>query len=113
MFKGQHRTEYAWFAIGASLPIASMRAERAAKRIIAALRHGDAEVVLSAPAKLATRLQALAPGLTQAALSLMNRLLPGPGGIGSRRQPGRDSTSSVAPSLLTRATDRAARQNNE
>jgi short-subunit dehydrogenase len=35
-FKGQHRAEYAWFSISDSLPITSMSAERAARRIIEA-----------------------------------------------------------------------------
>ena len=112
-FKGRHRAEYAWFAIGASLPVTSMRAERAARRIISAMRHGDPEVVLSIQAKLAIKLAALAPVTVQRALALVNRLLPGPGGIGAMRAKGRDSTSSLAPSLLTRASDRAAARNNE
>src|SRR5438105_6875199 len=53
-FKGQHRAEYAWFAISDSLPGASMSVERAARQILDACKRGDAEVVLSLPAKLAT-----------------------------------------------------------
>jgi NAD(P)-dependent dehydrogenase (short-subunit alcohol dehydrogenase family) len=113
MFKGRHRGEYAWFAVSGSLAITSMSAERAAKRIIAALRHGDAEVVLSIQAKLAIKLHALAPVLTQRLMAVVNRLLPAPGGIGTRRAKGWDSASSAAPSRLTRASDRAAVRNNE
>jgi len=112
VFKGRHQAEYTWFAISASLPLTSMRAERAARRIIAAMRHGDPEVVLSLQAKLAIKLQALAPVLTQRLLGLVNRLLPEAGGIASRGMRGRDSASPAA-SLLTRSTDRAALRNNE
>jgi NAD(P)-dependent dehydrogenase (short-subunit alcohol dehydrogenase family) len=41
-FKGQHRAEYAWFSISDSLPLVSISAEHAARRIIDACRHGDA-----------------------------------------------------------------------
>jgi NAD(P)-dependent dehydrogenase (short-subunit alcohol dehydrogenase family) len=113
VFKGRHLAEYAWFAIAGSLPLTSMRAERAASRIIAAMRHGDAEVVLSVQAKLAIKLHALAPRFAQRVLGLVNRLLPQAGGIGSMGVRGRESTSPAAPSLLTRSTDRAALRNNE
>ncbi|MGI8747587.1 MAG: SDR family NAD(P)-dependent oxidoreductase, partial [Deinococcus sp.] len=36
MFKGQHRDEYAWFSIADSLPLTSMSADRAARRILRA-----------------------------------------------------------------------------
>jgi NAD(P)-dependent dehydrogenase (short-subunit alcohol dehydrogenase family) len=113
MFKGQHREEYAWFAISSSLPLTSMRVERAAARIIEAMRHGDPEVVLSIQAKLAIKLNALAPVLAQRVAGLANRLLPAPGGIGTERIAGRDSGSSATASILTRTTERAARKNNE
>jgi hypothetical protein len=40
-------------------------------------------------------------------------LLPGTGGIGTERAFGKDSHSSLSPSLLTSLSDKAARQNNE
>jgi hypothetical protein len=42
-----------------------------------------------------------------------NRLLPGPGGVGTDWRLGRDSESAAAPSVLTTLTERAARRNNE
>jgi NAD(P)-dependent dehydrogenase (short-subunit alcohol dehydrogenase family) len=113
MFKGRHRDEYAWFALSSSLPLTSMRAERAAARIIDAMRHGDPEVVLSLQAKLAVKLNALAPKLAQRVAGLASRLLPAPGGVGAERVAGRDSDSPVTTSVLTRTTARAARRNNE
>lgn len=53
VFKGRHRAESAWFSISAALPVLSMSAERAARRILAACARGEAEVVLSWPARLA------------------------------------------------------------
>ena len=37
-FKGQHRKEFAWFSLGASNPIVSMDADRAAGQILEAVR---------------------------------------------------------------------------
>jgi NAD(P)-dependent dehydrogenase (short-subunit alcohol dehydrogenase family) len=112
-FKGAHRAEYAWFAIGDSLPVTSMSARRAGRQIVDAIRHGDPEVTLSIQAKIATRLYALSPGLAQRVLGLVNRMLPPPGDIGTARAAGSESESDIAPSMLTRASDRAALRNNE
>jgi len=113
IFKGQHRAEYAWFSISDSLPVTSMNAERAANQIIDACKRGDAEVVLTIQAQLAVKFHGLFPGLTADMLGIVNRLLPGPGGIGRRRAKGKDSESAVAPSLLTALSEAAARHNNE
>jgi short-subunit dehydrogenase len=112
-FKGQHRAEYTWFSLGDSLPLFSMSAEAAARRIITALRRGEAEVILTLQANVAARLTALFPSLASDLMGLVNRLLPGPGGIGTRRALGRESTSALSPSLLTALGDRASARNNE
>lgn len=112
-FKGQHRAEYAWFSISDSLPLTSISAERAARQIVAACKRGDAEIVLSLQAKLAVKFHGIFPGLTADLLGLMNQLLPGAGGIGSRRAKGSESESDASPSWLTTLTERAAERNNE
>jgi NAD(P)-dependent dehydrogenase (short-subunit alcohol dehydrogenase family) len=112
-FKGQHREEHAWFSISSSLPLLTMSAERAARRIVAACKRGDAEVILSVPAQAASAFHGLFPGLTADILGLVNRLLPAPGGIGTAKREGKDSTSDLAPSWLTALSDRAAERNNE
>jgi hypothetical protein len=53
------------------------------------------------------------PGLTADLLGLVNRLLPGPEGIGSARTRGAESQSALSPSWLTTLSDRAAVRNNE
>ncbi|HVF89709.1 MAG TPA: SDR family NAD(P)-dependent oxidoreductase [Blastocatellia bacterium] len=113
IFKGKHRAEYAWFTISDSLPVTSMKAERAARQIISACKRGEAEVILSIPAKLAALFHGLFPGLTADLLGLTNRLLPGPGGIGKDRALGEESQSKLAPSWLTALSEQAARDNNE
>jgi NAD(P)-dependent dehydrogenase (short-subunit alcohol dehydrogenase family) len=113
-FKGQHRAEYAWFSISDALPLLSQSAERASRQIIAACRRGDAEVVLSLPAKLASIVYGLCPGWTADLLGLANTLLlPAPGGIGTAQLPGKQSSSALSPSWLTALGDRAAQRNNE
>lgn len=113
VFKGRHRAEYAWFTISDSLPVSSMSAERAARQIVAACKHGDAEVVLSIQAQVAVRFHGLFPGLTADLLGLVNQLLPEPGGIGTGRAQGKESESDLAPSWLTGLTESAAARNNE
>ncbi len=113
-FKGQHRAEYAWFSISDSLPVSTMRAERAARQIIAATKRGDAEVILSVQAVAAVKFHQLFPELSADLLALVNRLLPAAGGgIGKRRAKGKDSESKLSPSWLTGLSDEAARRNNE
>ena len=76
-FKGRHDAEYTWFSLADNLPLLSMDVERAARRILNAMRHGKSHVVLSLPAKVADKIHGLFPGLTSDALGLANRLLPG------------------------------------
>lgn len=75
LFKGQQTKEFSWFALGASLPLLSMDAERAARQIIAALQRGDAEAILSPPAQLLARFHGLFPGVTADLLGLAAALL--------------------------------------
>jgi short-subunit dehydrogenase len=113
IFRGQHRSEYAWFSISDALPGLSISAESAARRIVAACRRGDAEVLFPLPAKVATVVNAIAPGLTAGVLATVDRLLPGTEGAGSRRRWGADSQSWLSPSWITRLGDRAARKYNQ
>jgi NAD(P)-dependent dehydrogenase (short-subunit alcohol dehydrogenase family) len=112
-FKGQNEAEYAWFKISDSLPLTSINAQRAARQIVDAARHGEAEVVLTVQAKAAALFHGIFPGLTADILGLVNQLLPEPGGIGTRRAKGRMSESELSRSWLTALTDRAAEENNQ
>ena len=85
----------------------------AARRIVRATQYGDAQLVLTLPAQLAVVFRELFPELSADVLGLAARMLPRPGGIGSRSVRGNDSTSSLAPSWATKLTDSAAERNNE
>jgi NAD(P)-dependent dehydrogenase (short-subunit alcohol dehydrogenase family) len=112
-FKGRHREEYAWFSISDALPLTSISAERAARQIVEACRHGDAELVISVQAKLAVLFHGVFPGLTADILGVVNELLPEPGGIGALKVKGKESMSAWSPSWLTLLNERAAVVNNE
>jgi NAD(P)-dependent dehydrogenase (short-subunit alcohol dehydrogenase family) len=113
-FKGRHRDEFAWFVISDSLPIASIDATRAASQIVDACRHGDAQLIISWPARLAVIANAVAPESVALAMEWANRLLPGPiDEQGNRAHSGWQSLSDRVPSGMTKLTDRAAAENNE
>jgi short-subunit dehydrogenase len=77
VFKGNQEKEASWFALGASLPLVSMNAERAARQIVSSIKRGESERVLTLQADLAARFHGLFPGLTTDLLSIVNRILPG------------------------------------
>jgi len=112
-FKGQHQFEYAWFSISDALPLLTVSAEYAARQIVRACQRGDAELVISIPAKIAVLFDSLFPEAMSQMLALTNRLLPDAGGVGTERRKGRESTSSWSPSWLTTLNEEAALRNNE
>jgi short-subunit dehydrogenase len=112
-FKGRHEEEYTWFAISDSLPFLSMSAERAAGKILDAVRHGDASERIGPMSHLAMMLEAAFPELLADILAVINHVLPGRAQGGDQVQTGWESRSRWAPSLLTRLTDEAAERNNE
>jgi NAD(P)-dependent dehydrogenase (short-subunit alcohol dehydrogenase family) len=113
-FKGRYRDEFTWFAISDSIPVASIDGARAAAQVVDACRHGDAELVITLPAKLAIVANAIMPESIALAMEWANRLLPAATDeSGDRPRTGWQSGSNWAPSRLTRLTERAAAANNE
>lgn len=113
LFKGQNEKEFAWFSIGNALPFSSVSAENAALQIINAARNGDAELIISIPAKIAAKMNELLPELTADITALINQILPSPGGIGTNLARGKDSESWISPSVLTTLSDKQINKNNE
>jgi NAD(P)-dependent dehydrogenase (short-subunit alcohol dehydrogenase family) len=113
IFRGKHRSEYAWFSISDALPGLSISAEEAARRIVAACRRGAAEVLFPFPARVAAVVNAVAPGLTAGVLAMVDRLLPDAAGGTPGRRRGAESQSWLSPSWLSRLGDRAARKYNQ
>jgi len=113
-FKGNHRKEFAWFSIAASMPILSINSRRAASQIVEATRRGRRTLVMTPTAKLAVLAHGIFPALVTESLHLTNALLPNSNGNERTiSHTGRDSVSAWSPSLLTRLGDKAAERNNE
>lgn len=110
-FKGKHHDEYRWFALSGNNPLSSVSAEHAARSIVDAVRHGDAEVIISPQAKALAWFHGLAPGLTSDLLALVNRfVLPEYGGVGRERRRGKQSETPLTRSFLTKLGQKAARE---
>jgi short-subunit dehydrogenase len=112
-FKGQHRKEFALFSLMNGSPLTSVSAEGAASKIVDAAAKGQAELVISPQAKVAVKINALFPNLTSTILAATNQLLPKTGGIGRSKVTGLESTSPLAPSIVTSLVDAASYRNNE
>jgi hypothetical protein len=112
-FKGDNAKEYAWFSLGAAMPVTAIDAHRAARTIVSAIRRGQAEIILSVPAKVAAFVHGVAPGTTVRLLSLTNRVMPGTGNTSKERFRGYESESSVTRSPLTALGRKAGEQLNQ
>jgi NAD(P)-dependent dehydrogenase (short-subunit alcohol dehydrogenase family) len=79
LFKGDREAESRWFSIGASLPGFSISADQAARQIVASVRRGDAELILTLPAKVLAKVNGIAPQTTQKVLGwAAHKILPTP-----------------------------------
>jgi short-subunit dehydrogenase len=74
-FKGDAARELAWFRWLASSPLTAMSSRRAARRIVAAVARGDAQIVLGLSAKFGRLATVLQPGLVRRLFAGVNRLL--------------------------------------
>jgi NAD(P)-dependent dehydrogenase (short-subunit alcohol dehydrogenase family) len=110
--KGKHKLEYAWFKLSDSSPLLSQSTETAAARIVEAVEYGRSEVVLSGIGKVATFLQAFAPGLVTSMMTFVNRLLPNGGKYGMESKTGYESESFISRNL-GKGSNVAALENNE
>ena len=117
MVHGETQQEYRWFTLASSVPVLTISAESAARRIVRATEKGEAEVILTLPANALARFKGVLPGVTQHVLTLSQRFLPrSTGEKGSKS--GRDVKHSLnersmvnrlharAMTLGTRAADR-------
>jgi NAD(P)-dependent dehydrogenase (short-subunit alcohol dehydrogenase family) len=107
-YKGNYRREFAWFSMGAGLPVMAMTAERAASRIVDATARGTAELQLTLKAKLAARMTGLFPGLTANVLGIVNRVLPDDPGGPTDLRTGKESQTAFT-AIVNSASRKAAR----
>lgn len=112
-FKGKREAEFAWFSAFAGLPLISMNAERAARKILAACRRKQPSLTLTFAARIAILGNALFPNLTGYVMKLANRFLPASTtSDADEARPGGE-LSRLAPGWLTHLADRATERNNE
>jgi len=112
---GKRYAEASLFALASSLPLLTVSAERAARRIVRAVERGEAVVVIGLPARALRLSHALSPGAIVKTLGFVNRLLPPPPREGEEGMPlpGELFRRGLARSVLTALGDRAARRYNE
>lgn len=115
LFKGQHKKEYALFAIANASRLLSTNSQAAARAIVEACRYGKAEITITPQARLLRAVNALCPNFVNETLALVNRVLPKAErkAAGHSAKAGSASRSMLAPSWLTRSSDVAAARNNE
>ncbi len=112
-FRGAHKKEFALFALANALPLFSMNAERAARRIVNACRYGDPVLTLTSQARALEIANIIMPGLTAEIMKLAALVLPNPLPHSPRSNSGRESRSPLAPRSLTTLADTASIRNNE
>jgi NAD(P)-dependent dehydrogenase (short-subunit alcohol dehydrogenase family) len=114
LVKGQHEAEFAWFGALSALPLVSIDARRAAKKIIDAGRRGVPHLTITPQARLAAIFDRVMPNVFGRMMMLSARLLPSPAGAsGDEAWTGREAKPGALPRAVTVLADRAARRNNE
>ena len=114
LIKGQHEAEFAWFAALSSMPLMSINAKRAAKKILSAGRRGLPHLTITPQARMAAMLDRLLPNTLARMMTFAAQMLPGTtGASGHEAWTGAQSRSPRLPRVLTALGDRAARRNNE
>lgn len=113
-FKGKHHDEYTWFTLSDAMPGLSINADRAARQIVTACEHGRSELIVSLPAKIAIKANALFPGMSSLALRLTSQALPDADGVAEQSgKKGSESETAATRSFLTALDKQAARKNNQ
>jgi NAD(P)-dependent dehydrogenase (short-subunit alcohol dehydrogenase family) len=112
LFRGRAEHEFTWFSLASATPLTTMSAERAARRIVAAVRRGERSVTLTWQANLLRAVHGVMPGTTVRVLGAVNRLLP-KAEAGGVEQPGMQLNTALAPSPVTTLMNRAARDTHQ
>ena len=76
VFKGDHGKEFQWFETIDNLPLLSMSADTAAKKVLQAVIDGQSEIILSGPAKLRLFFGNFFPETMNALMGLVAAVLP-------------------------------------
>ena len=109
-FRGQPSREAAWFGAGASVPIVSTSAERAARAMVEGVLSGRTHVRVPWWTHVATRVHGIAPSTTVRVAGIVGRLLPSPGATPTGPVEGRLVRRSPVVAAITTLGSRAARR---
>lgn len=77
-FKGDHSAEYDWFELSTRLPFASISAERAARKIVAACRRGSPALMMPWTTYFIIAANAIFPNSIGYLMKIVNKFLPSP-----------------------------------
>jgi len=78
-FQGHQAEEFSWFSLSDNLPFISIDGEIAARSVVEAVKRGDAEYILTIPAKGLTRFYGALPNLAIRLMGLVAQIaLPSP-----------------------------------
>lgn len=113
LFRGQRGREHAFFNVLSALPLFSMNARRAARKIVSASLRGTPHLTLSWQAKLASLVHGMAPALTGHLTRIATRALPAPTGHYHSAIPGHAVEPKVVPDWIGEINERAAAKYNE
>jgi NAD(P)-dependent dehydrogenase (short-subunit alcohol dehydrogenase family) len=114
LVKGRHEAEFAWFGALSSLPLVSIDARRAARKIVEAARRGTPHLTITPQARLAAIMDRLMPNTFARMMMLATSALPRPAGLsGDEAWAGSEARPAKLPRLVTMLGDRAAIRNNE
>jgi short-subunit dehydrogenase len=112
LFRGQQEREHAIFSVLAGLPLFSMSAKRAARKIVTASLRGRPHLVLTWQARLAGRARGLAPGMVNRLFAWTNRILPSSPAVRRPATVGHAIFPKQLPSWISAMNDRAAARYN-
>jgi NAD(P)-dependent dehydrogenase (short-subunit alcohol dehydrogenase family) len=110
-FKEPQRLTYSLFTPISATPLTTISARRAARKIVDAVRHGDPELILTAHANFAARVNGLAPGTMARVLALVARALPE--GTRPEKVRGSEIESPIDESFVTSLGRKAAADLNQ
>jgi NAD(P)-dependent dehydrogenase (short-subunit alcohol dehydrogenase family) len=111
-FKGNAPAEYSWFATSDNIPVLSIRSPSAARHIVRAMKHGQAELVYPTHVALQAMIHSAFPGTSADILGVVNRMLP-KSDEKTLRRGGDVAVEAVMPFPTRRIDEAAARSHNE
>lgn len=108
VFKGDQEKEFEWFETFDNMPLLSMSADVAAKKILGAVEDGRTEIILSLPAKARLLVGTFFPETLNALMALASRFLPSEDSL--LRKTGADSSGAFEKNSWLRPLRRKAKE---